>query len=162
MKVVDVMSRRTTTVDADRPLRELWRIIFKKRVNAIPVVDTKGKLLGIITKDDILHLFYPDYEDLVEDFFSVSDFEVMENKIDELGSKHARDIMNKRVIFTREDCPIMRALSRMFVRNFNQLPVVSDDDRLVGMVTKGDIFYALFRTRISGKISSLHKRLRKQ
>ncbi len=159
MKVVDVMSRRTTTVDADRPLRELWRIIFHKHVNAIPVIDKKGKLLGIITKDDILHLFYPDYEDLVEDFFAVSDFEEMENRIDELGSKRARDIMKKRVIFTREDCPIMRALSRMIVRNVNQLPVLSDDDVVVGMLTKGDIFYALFRSRLSGKIS-LHKRLR--
>ena len=69
MKVADVMSRRLTTVDADRTLRELWRIIFHKHVNAIPVIDKKGKLLGIITKDDILRLLYPDYEDLVEDFF---------------------------------------------------------------------------------------------
>lgn len=160
MKVSDVMSRRLTTVDTDRTLRELWKIIFHKHVNAIPVVDKKQQLIGIITKDDILKLLYPDYEDLVEDFFSVSDFEEMENRIDELGSKRARDIMNKRIIFTREDCPIMRALSRMIVRNFNQLPVVSDDDRLVGMVTKGDIFYALFRTRLSGKLPSLRKRLR--
>ena len=159
MKVADVMSRRLTTVDADRTLRELWRIIFHKHVNAIPVIDKKGKLLGIITKDDILHLFYPDYEDLVEDFFAVSDFEEMENRIDELGSKRARDIMKKRVIFTREDCPIMRALSRMIVRNVNQLPVLSVDDVVAGMLTKGDIFYALFRSRLSGKIS-LHKRLR--
>ncbi|OGG13110.1 hypothetical protein A2875_00200 [Candidatus Gottesmanbacteria bacterium RIFCSPHIGHO2_01_FULL_46_14] len=151
MKVRDVMSRKIISVGRDSELRELWKIIFKIRVNAIPVVDTKGKLLGIITKDDILHLFYPDYEDLVEDFFSVSNFEEMENRIDELGSKRARDIMNKRIIFTREDCPIMRALSRMIVRNFNQLPVVSDDDRLVGMVTKGDIFSALFRAHLKGK-----------
>ena len=72
MKVRDVMSRKIISVGRDSELRELWKIIFKIRVNAIPVVDTKGKLLGIITKDDILHLFYPDYEDLVEDFFSVS------------------------------------------------------------------------------------------
>ncbi len=160
MKVADVMSRRPTTVDADRMLRELWKLIFQKHINSLPVVDKKEKLVGIITKDDILHLFYPDYEDLVEDFFSVTDFEDMENKIDDLGSKKARDIMKKRVIYTRETTPIMRALSRMIVRNVNQLPVLSDDDRVVGMLTKGDVFYALFRSRVAGKLSSLRKRLR--
>lgn len=145
MKVRDVMSRKTITVDGDTTLRQLWKTIFKSHVNAVPVVDKKQKLLGIITKDDILKLLYPDYEDLIEDFFSVSDFEEMENRIVALGRNRARDIMNKRSVFAREDCPIMRALSRMIVRNLNQLPVVSESDRLVGMVTKSDIFYALFK-----------------
>lgn len=151
MKVKDVMSVKIITVGSELTLRQLWKIIFKIHVNAVPVVDAKKKLLGIITKDDILKLLYPDYEDLVEDFFSVADFEDMEHRIDTLGKKKAKDIMCKRVIYTREDSPIMRALSRMITRNFNQLPVLSDDDRLVGMVTKGDIFYALFKKHLTIK-----------
>src|SRR3989344_5496544 len=152
MKVGDVMSRRVITVGPEEKLRELWKIIFKARINAVTVTDKQKKLLGIISREDVLKLLYPDYEDLVEDFFSITDFEEMEKRIDALGSKKARDIMHRRVIFTREDSPNMRALSRMIVRRLNQLPVLDSNDRVVGMVTKGDIFYALVKSRLGGKV----------
>lgn len=147
------------TVDTETTLRELWKTIFKSHVNAVPVVDKKQKLLGIITKDDILKLLYPDYEDLIEDFFSITDFEEMEKRIEALGKKKAQHIMCKRVVYAREDLPIMRALSRMIVRNFDQLPVLSESDKVVGMVTKGDIFYALFRSQLKGNTLSLKKKV---
>lgn len=159
MKVRDAMSRRVITVSGDMKLRELWKTLFTAKINALPVVDKKKRLLGIISKEDILKLLYPDYEDLIEDFFSVTDFEEMEKRLDALGSKRASDIMSKRVVFTREDTPIMRALSRMIVRNYHQLPVLSREDRIVGMLTKGDVFYALFRARLGTKVTSLKKRI---
>lgn len=156
MIISDVMSKKVTVVKPDISLRELWKTIFKRRVNAVPVVDAKKKMLGIITKDDILKLLYPDYEDLMEGLFSSYDFEEMEDRIHELNVKKARDIMCKRVIFTREDTPIMRALSRMISKSVNQLPVLSrTSDTLVGIVAKGDIFRALFKKHL--KISPLTK-----
>lgn len=159
MKVRDVMSRHIITVEGNTTLRALWKKLFTAHVNALPVVDKNKKLIGILSKDDILKLLYPDYEDLIEDFFSVTDFEDMEKRLNTLGSRRASDIMCKRAVFTREDLPIMRALSRMIVRNFNQLPVLSDDDRVVGMVTKGDIFNALFRTQLKGNVLSLKEKV---
>lgn len=156
MIISDVMSKKVTVVKPDISLRELWKTIFKRRVNAVPVVDAKKKMLGIITKDDILKLLYPDYEDLVEGLFSSYDFEEMEDRIHELNTKKVRDLMCKRVIFTREDTPIMRALSRMISKGVNQLPVLSrTSDTLVGIVAKGDIFRALFKKHL--KFSSLTK-----
>lgn len=149
MVIRDLMSKKLTIVKPDTTLRDLWKSIFSHRVNAVPVVDSKGKLLGIISKEDMLKLLYPNYEDMMEDLFTSYDFESMEDRIHELNVKKARDIMCKRVVFTREDTPIMRALSRMIARRLNQLPVLSrKDDRVVGMVTKGDIFRALFKKHL--------------
>lgn len=149
MVIGDVMSKKITLVKQDISLGELWKTIFIHRVNAVPVVDSKRKLVGIISKEDVLKLLYPNYEDMLEDLFTARDFEAMEERIHELNVKKARDIMCKRVVFTREDTPIMRALSRMIARRLNQLPVLSRrDDRVVGMVTKGDIFRALFKKHL--------------
>ncbi len=150
MVISDVMSKKVTLVKPDTSLRELWKTIFIHRVNAVPVVDGKRKLVGIISKEDVLKLLYPNYEDMLEDLFTTYDFEEMENRIHELNVKKARDIMCKRVVFTREDTPIMRALSRMIARRLNQLPVLSRQyDTVVGMVTKGDIFRALFKKHLT-------------
>lgn len=159
MTVTDVMSKKITLVKPDTSLRQLWKTIFIHRVNAVPVVDGKRKLVGIISKEDVLKLLYPNYEDMLEDLFTAHDFESMEERIHELNVKKAKDIMCRRVVFTREDTPIMRALSRMIGRRLNQLPVLSrKDDTVVGMVTKGDIFRALFQKHL--KFPPLTKAMR--
>jgi len=53
--------------------------------------------------------------------------------------------MCRSVIFARETTLVMRALSRMIVRHVDQLPILNGDDEVVGVVTKGDIFYSLFK-----------------
>lgn len=149
MDIQSIMSATSITTSPDTTVRELWKILFAKRVNAIPVVDAKKKLLGIITKEDLLKALYPDYQEYFVDLGEIEDFEAMELKVRELGSKKAKDIMCKRVVYTRTDTPIMRALSRMIARRLNQLPVLSETDMVVGMVTKGDVFYALFRKNLA-------------
>ncbi len=154
MKVAEVMSRNISVVALDTSFRDLWQVIFKKRINAVPVVDRYKKLYGIITKEDILKFLYPDYSEFIAEFSILEDFELMEEKIHDLVSLKARDVMCKRVVYTRVETPIMRALSRMIARCLNQLPVLSEDDKVIGMITKGDIFYALFRRHLTGKEES--------
>jgi CBS domain-containing protein len=145
MKVSDVMTSPILTVLPGTTVRELWKLLFAKHVNALPVVDSKGKLVGIITKEDVLKALYPSDQEYFADLSIVSNFVEMEEKIKDLGNLKANDVMGKRVVFTRSDTPVMRALSRMIVRRLNQLPVVTEDERVIGMVTKGDIFYALVK-----------------
>lgn len=152
MRVNEVMSRDVVSASPGAQVREIWRKVFSAHVNAIPVIDAKKKLLGIISKEDFLKAMYPDYQEYFEDISTIQDFEEMETKVKELGDKKASSIMCKRVIYTREDAPMMRALSRMIVRRLNQLPVLNDDDIVVGMITKGDIFNALFsKSKTSSK-----------
>lgn len=158
MKVRTVMTSQVVTATTDSQLRELWKLLFSKHINAIPVVDKKKKLVGIITKEDLLKILYPDYEEYLIDLTGVADFEDLENKVRDLGAKKASDIMCKRVVHTREDTPLMRALSRMIVRNVSQLPVLSRSDEVVGMLTKGDIFYALFRKSTKSKFVKKEKK----
>ena len=76
--------------------------------------------------------------------------------VKEIVDLHAKNIMCRKVIFTRPDTPIMRALSRMYVRNVRQLPVLdTKQDVIVGMVSKGDVFDALFHKHLT---SSQHEK----
>ncbi len=130
-------------------MRELWKTIFKSHVNSLPVVDKSNKLLGMVSEEDLLKPLYPNYKEVIEDFVSASDFEDMEEKIHELTKLKAKHLMNKTVIFTRAETPIMRALARMITRKVRQLPVLSEENILIGIITKGDIFDALFKKHLS-------------
>lgn len=153
MRVRDAMSRNVYTVKAATPIKDLWHDLLVKSVNAMPVIDKTGKLTGIITKEDLLSALYPDYSEYITDFTSASDFRAMEDKISEIGTRKAGDFMNRKVIFTREGTMLMRALSRMIARSVNQLPVLSDNDKVVGMITKGDVFRVLFKNRLKRVIT---------
>jgi CBS domain-containing membrane protein len=145
MIVSEIMSRDVKTATPETSYRDLWKRIFATHVHTLPIVDENNKLLGIVTRKDLLARLYPKYQDVMDYLETAKDFEAMEERMREMTPLKARDIMSKTVIFTRENTLIMRALSRMIVRNVDQLPVVSDKDEVLGVVTKGDIFYCLFR-----------------
>lgn len=159
MIVADIMTKTMVTVSSDTPFKEIWAKIFSKKIHSLPVVDKNKKLVGLITREDLLKPLYPKYQDVMENLESMSDFEQMEERIEEMVTLRARDVMSKKVIFTRESTLIMRALSRMIVRDLAQLPVVrEDDDVVIGMVTKGDVFYSLFKKHFARKKSRTTKK----
>lgn len=57
LKVKDVMSRNTTTVNADDTIEYIAYQVFKTKSNAFPVVDINNKLCGIIAQNDMLRSF---------------------------------------------------------------------------------------------------------
>ncbi len=175
MKVSDVMcAKDIETATPKTPFKELWKAIFKRKIHALPVVEKSGKLVGIIVEEDLLKQLYPGYGEMMDEFSSVMDFEAMEQKVKELSSLTAESIMSKRVIFTRMETPAMRALSRMMARGVSQLPVLSDNDQVIGIVTKSDVFKGIFLRQLAKeqtapisqapipKAQTTHRKKRKQ
>lgn len=151
MRVFEVMSTSMITVSPDTPFASVWKIIFKKRIHGLPVVDKDNKLLGIIAEEDLLLRLYtsyklhPLYEKYLSDFVSGESFEKMEKKLIKLRKLRAKDVMNQKVYLTYPERPILRALSKMIVRQVRQLPVITKKKEVIGVITKGDIFDALFK-----------------
>lgn len=146
MKVKNIMSKNILKVSTKASFAKLWEIIFKKGIHALPVV-SKGRLVGIIAEEDLLGKLYPSYEDYITNFTNAAKFEDMEDKLGRLTHLTAKDLMNKKIYLTYPDRPILRALSKMLIRQVRQLPVVEKGtgNKLVGMITKGDIFDALYK-----------------
>ncbi len=55
-KIGDIMERRLLTVGVDTPQEDVARLVSKYDVHAIPVVDAEGRLLGIVTVDDVIDI----------------------------------------------------------------------------------------------------------
>ncbi len=53
-KVKDVMTKNVITVSGEAELNSVVDIIIDQKVNRVPVIDHEGKLIGIITRSDIL------------------------------------------------------------------------------------------------------------
>lgn len=145
MTIESVMETKVITVPDTTSLLDVWKLFSKKKINSTAVVDKNIHLVGIITKQDMLKLLYPDYKAYSDDVSFDTQDVTSDSDFKEIMLKKVLSVMCKNVIHTRKSTNIMRALARMIVHRVNQLPVVDDENHVIGIITKGTIFEALYR-----------------
>ena len=149
MKVKDVMSKKVITVNPQATFGEIGKVIFGRRFSqkfsSVPVVDKKGKLVGIVTEKDLLKRLYPTEEQLLEDFFEASNFYKMEENVHSAEHLTASEMMTKPPQVTSPETPLLKAGSLMLVERVRRLPVINKKSKLVGIISQGDIFRAVFQ-----------------
>lgn len=140
------MRKSLVTISKNEPIKKAVKVIFNLRIGALPVVEDH-KLVGFITRDDILNKLHPSIAEFMQDETS-RNFEAMEKRLAGLMSKPVSQIMTTKVKFVNEDSPLMKAQSMMVVNDFNYLPVVNKKNELVGLISNGDIFRGLTGSEI--------------
>ena len=58
LEVRTIMTTSVLTVTEDTPVQEASRLLLGKKINRLPVLDAEGKLVGIITREDILRAIF--------------------------------------------------------------------------------------------------------
>jgi CBS domain-containing protein len=131
-KAGQYLSPAVTTVTRRLTMRELEALFRKHDFNGFPVVED-GKLLGIVTKTDILRAFSFSADQMVPHY-------------DELMSKTVSDVMTKEVEHVEPMTPLTRVLQLMVTHRIHSFPVVGSDNQLLGMISREDVMRALQQT----------------
>ncbi len=147
MKVADIMQRHVEFISPDDTVLEASRLIFGRGINGLPVCKDK-KIVGFITERDILAKFYPSVQEYVDDPVHSSDFEGMEDRVSEVLEMTVDKIMSERPVTVTANTPLLRAQSLMFIDKIGRLPVVDEEDNLIGIISKSDIFRAIVGNKV--------------
>ena len=152
-----MMTRNPMTVDSETLVMDAQKIMKENNVRRLPVVD-KGKLLGIVTKHDILEASPSPATSL-----SVHELNYL------LSKMKVKEIMKKNPVTLTPDTPFEEALKIGQEKKIGSFPVV-ENGKLVGIATESDIVRFLTRalgvreegSRITieglgGKLSDLEK-----
>lgn len=142
--VESIMESNVITIKDTASLRDVWKLFSKKKINSAPIVDKRSHLIGIISKEDMLQLLYPDYRAYVSDI-GIEKYVLEDKEFATVMKEKVSEVMNRNVIHTHRQTSIMRALGRMIANRVNQLPVVDDENHVVGIMTKGQIFEGLYK-----------------
>lgn len=140
MLVKDCMKQNVITISATTSVREAARIFVSNHVGCLPVVDSLGKLIGILHLRNLVEIVLPDFLKLIDDFDFVPDFGAVEARRPAEESLHAsvRDLMQPPVSVDA-DSRLLRAFSLLHKHQIYDLPVVDENDCLVGIVSIVDI-----------------------
>jgi acetoin utilization protein AcuB len=129
MLVGERMTRPVLSVSPETPIQDALAQMRKERVSRYPVIDKKGKLVGIVSEDDLLHASPSDVTSL-----SVWELNYLVSKIT------VDRVMSTNVITVTEDTPLEEAACIMADNRIGGLPVVKGK-AVVGMITQTDLFH---------------------
>jgi acetoin utilization protein AcuB len=128
MFVADRMSRPVITVPPTLPIQDALSLMRKEKVSRLPVVDRRGRLVGIVSEKDLLHAAPSSATSL-----SVWELSYLLSKVT------VEEIMTRQVITISGDTPIEEAARVMSDNSIHGLPVMKKSE-VVGMITANDIF----------------------
>ncbi|MBL7157113.1 MAG: CBS domain-containing protein [Candidatus Omnitrophica bacterium] len=150
MKVKDVMTKNVVKVKLSTGIRQIYNIFCEKHIGGVPVVDGEDRLIGMVTKTELLDVLIPDYFGMLSDFLFIDDFGALEEKLESIPPLElfiAEDLMIRNAISINEDASLMKAPVLMSNHNVRRLPVVTKDNKLIGIITRMDVCNALFNGR---------------
>jgi len=120
VKIKDIARKDFKTVLESAPLKNIFFILSSEKLDDVPIVNTKNKLVGIVTLHDIK---------TVLDSPEVSEMLV------------AKDVANLNVISITPNESVDDALHKIGFKEINTLPVVDEKDKtkIIGIIRRKDI-----------------------
>jgi CBS domain-containing protein len=145
--VEQVMTRDVITVTTDTPVGEVARILVEHSISGLPVVDADGRVVGVVSEGDVLvreagHA-PPSRRPLARFFGPGREARVAQEKVE---AETAGELMTSPAM-TLEPFRTLRAAAEiMTAHKVNRLPVVDEDGKLLGIVSRADLVRAFVLT----------------
>jgi len=147
MLVKDIMTTAVKTASPTDPVRDIATIMCFNKISGLPVVDSGGGLVGMISEKDILHAMFPKLQDFIA-HPSTPDYEELEREYRDVVNLRVADLMTVPLYTVEPDMPVLRATSIMFRNRIRRIPV-SQGGRLLGIISMGDVHKAMFRKNLT-------------
>ena len=138
-KVADVMTTEVVSACPATPFRQLAATLTSLRISAIPVVDLASLVVGVVSEGDLMLKELPPSRPRP---FESGTRRVERSKAQALV---AADLMTSPAITIHADATLSEAARLMHDRRVKRLPVVDDEGRLLGIVTRGDLLSVFTR-----------------
>ena len=119
MKVKEVMHKGVDWVSPDTPISEIAKLMRKHDIGAIPIGEN-DRLIGMVTDRDIV------CKGLAEDGFDAN-------------RATAREVMTPGIHCCGEEDDLAKAVRHMEELKVRRLPVINKKNRMVGILSLGDI-----------------------
>jgi CBS domain-containing protein len=132
MQIKDIMTKNPEVIAPDAPLQEAAEKMDSLNVGSLPVCDGQ-KLLGMITDRDIV----------VRATARGGDS----------SSTAVRDVMSRDVVYCYEDDDVAQAALVMEDKQIRRLPIMSRDNRLVGILALGDLAVDAQYEKLHGEVT---------
>jgi CBS domain-containing protein len=143
MRIEDVMTTEVATVGPATPLKDVARLLERRGISGVPVVDDEGAVLGVVSEADVVIKERGPAES-ARPFWRFRDPSEAA-QLAKSAAVTAADAMTSPAIVLGPERPVSAAARIMVDCGVNRLPVVKDG-RLIGILTRADLVRAFTRS----------------
>ena len=137
--VADLMTHPVVTVSSGMPFKHLVAVLTEYRIGSVPVLDSHGRPIGVVSETDLLAKEEQRAEKRPPSLWASG------RRRGKARGTTAQDVMTRRVTTIGRDEPLTAA-ARLLVRdNLRRLYVVDGAGRLAGVLAKRDVLHVFLR-----------------
>src|SRR5262245_15530192 len=136
------MTSPVVSVRADTPYGEIVALLAKHRISAVPVVDTFGKVVGLVSEADLLHKIEFIGDDTEPVFYEWGARKAHRAKA---RGSIAEELMTSPAVTVQAAMSVIGAARLMERENVKRLPVVDGTGHLEGIVSRNDLLKVYLR-----------------
>jgi CBS domain-containing protein len=146
LKAIDIMTPDPVTLAPDTDIRTAATLLLDKKINGAPVVDAKGRLVGVLCQSDLVaqqkQVTMPSVFAMLDGFIALSSRDDFERELQKIAATNVAQAMTKDPKTVSPQTPLEEIATVMVNEKLYTLPVV-DSGKLVGVVGKEDILRTL-------------------
>ena len=145
----EIMDSSVPSVSPDVDARSAIELLAQTDKGAIPVVDEGRKVIGIVSESDLVlseeesDLHLPHYLNIMGGIVFVGSMKGFEKRLDKAFATEVSELMSTDPVTVKDYASAETVARRIADSHHNHLPVVDEEDRLLGMVTRADALAAL-------------------
>lgn len=122
LKAKDIMVKKVITIDPEATLADAIDILISKKISGMPVVNKKGKMVGLISEKDILNFIFSG----------------------NLNNTTVSEAMSRKVVSFSPDTSIDKIALTIGENKFRRVPITNSEGKVIGIVSRRDIIKAAF------------------
>jgi CBS domain-containing protein len=150
-KVREVMSTDITVIGADESVSAAADRMAELGVSALPVVDHDRRLLGLLRDDDLIvseaRVHAPRFWNILGATIPLpGEMKHLEAELRKVVGSTAGELMEADPVVVAPDASLEDVATLMHESDVRHVPVVDDERRVVGVITRGDIVSFIART----------------
>jgi CBS domain-containing protein len=145
----EIMNADVPSVTPEDEARQAIDLLAKTDMGAIPVVDEDRKVVGIVSESDLViadeesDLHLPHYLQIMGGIVFIGSMKGFEKRLEKAFATKVSELMSADPITVHTYEAADRVAKKIADHHHNHLPVVDEDERLAGMVTRADALAAV-------------------
>ncbi|MER6126890.1 CBS domain-containing protein [Streptomyces sp. NPDC001795] len=146
-KVGSVMTTDVVRAGYGTPFKEVARLLADHRISGLPVVDEDDRVIGVVSETDLMarQAETPEPYEPKRRFRITALTRSGRRQAVKAHARTAGQLMTEPPVTTHAEDSIVEAARTMAQRHVERLPVLDEEDRLVGIVTRRDLLQVFLR-----------------
>ena len=145
----EIMDAKAPSVSPDADAREAVSLLASTDKGAIPVVDDDRRVVGIVSESDLVlgeeeaDLHLPHFLNIMGGVVFVGSMKGFEERLEKAFATKVSELMTPDPVVVNDYSSAETVARRIAEKHHNHLPVVDEEGRLLGLVTRADALAAL-------------------